>query len=430
MALNINNQALKRCNFNGNKVKTIRVNGQIVWTNDLTLDDFSYTGAYEKINDGNGTYRIKLKSNGTLTLANDGDVEVFMVGGGGAGGSRKSSEGNTGTGGNGGSVTISTVSLTANTPYNITIGIGGTGIYSGTGTSGSATTGFGLTAAGGAGGSHAYSNTATGSNCLEFNGDNAVDTSTYYSKPGGRSNGGASDANPRNTNTGSGGFGSGNKSYANYSQGGDSGIVIIRKKISIIPIDFIYSGEAEQIDDGNGNWRLKLRSSGTLTMRSSVDAEAFLVGGGGGGGSRKSSEDNYGRGGHGGAVTIGDISLVNGSSYSITIGSGGSGTYDGSGTAGGATTGFGLTAAGGSGGSHAYSDTSTGVNCLEFKGINATDTSTYYSKPAGRSQGGAADVYPRTGNTGDAGFGSGNSSYANYSQGGVNGVIIIRNKRS
>lgn len=93
------------------------------------------------------------------------------------------------------------------------------------------------------------------------------------------------------------------------------------------------------------------------------------------------------------------------------------------------TIGFGLTA-GDVVGSYAYSDNSTGVNCLEFKGVNPTDTTTYYSQPGVNKQGGRLDAYPRITNTGNAGFGSGNSSGSGYSQGGDNGIIIIRNKRT
>ena len=59
---------------------------------------------------------------------------------------------------------------------------------------------------------------------------------------------------------------------------------------------FTYTGKSRYTDEGSGNWRLELLTSGTLTLRRSVAADVFLVGGGGGGG-------YYGSGGGGGYTT-------------------------------------------------------------------------------------------------------------------------------
>ena len=46
---------------------------------------------------------------------------------------------------------------------------------------------------------------------------------------------------------------------------------------------FTYTGTYEYIDDGGGNWRIKLLSSGVFTPSKAITIDAFLVGGGGGG---------------------------------------------------------------------------------------------------------------------------------------------------
>ena len=61
----------------------------------LTVKDpamyYSYTGTAEKIDDGNGNWRIKLKTSGTFKFTSLGNwnglIDVFCVGGGCAGGS-------------------------------------------------------------------------------------------------------------------------------------------------------------------------------------------------------------------------------------------------------------------------------------------------------------------------------------------------------
>ena len=86
--------------------------------------------------------------------------------------------------------------------------------------------------------------------------------------------------------------------------------------------DFTYTGSKTWLDDGNGNWRLKLLTSGTFTPSKNVTIDLFLVGGGGGGGTTNTSR--LGGGGAGGyTVTHLNIALSPGVSYSITIGGGG-----------------------------------------------------------------------------------------------------------
>ena len=112
-----------------------------------------------------------------------------------------------------------------------------------------------------------------------------------------------------------------------------------------------FTGACTLLNDGNGNWRMKLLSSGTLTVSNAIKIDAFLVGGGGGG-----AGGGYfggGAGGGGGYVgTYSGITISNSSNYAITIGAGGAGGASQSavGGTGGTTSAFGYAVNGGTGG--------------------------------------------------------------------------------
>ena len=158
-----------------------------------------------------------------------------------------------------------------------------------------------------------------------------------------------------------GGGGGGDPNAANgcaYAVGGSggSGIVIIRNTRTIIEPEneaipkFIYTGDCEVIDDGNGNWKIKFLTSGTLTLISLGTAEngidAFLVGGGGGGGIGNTTVYGGGGGGGGYTTTIKGINLSINTPYSIIVGLGGTSQSNG-----GQTFAFDVTVNGGSAGS-------------------------------------------------------------------------------
>ena len=85
---------------------------------------------------------------------------------------------------------------------------------------------------------------------------------------------------------------------------------------------FTYTGQYSFIQDGDGHWRIKFLTSGTLTFSSlgngADGADLFIVGGGGG-------SNTYAGGGGGYTVTLSNITLETGTSYSIVVGDGGSG---------------------------------------------------------------------------------------------------------
>ena len=111
---------------------------------------------------------------------------------------------------------------------------------------------------------------------------------------------------------------------------------------------YSYSGTSAFTDEGNGNWNLKLKSSGTLNFsKLDTKVDVFLVGGGGGGGNT-----DAGGGGGGYTKTSKGISVTKGSNYTITVGAGGASTSTtgGNGSRGGTTSAFGVSASGGYGG--------------------------------------------------------------------------------
>ena len=139
----------------------------------LTVKDpamyYSYTGTAEKIDDGNGNWRIKLKTSGVFKFTSLGNwnglIDVFCVGGGGAGGGGTNGQWNAGGGydkaGSGGyTTTQKSVQAAANVSYNIVIGAGGQSTFA----SGGNTYAFdvaagGGTKLGGGSGGGAYGNT-------------------------------------------------------------------------------------------------------------------------------------------------------------------------------------------------------------------------------------------------------------------------------
>ena len=50
------------------------------------LPTYAYTGSHTLLDDGDGNWRIKFLTSGTLTfLKNPGSMDLFLVGGGGGG---------------------------------------------------------------------------------------------------------------------------------------------------------------------------------------------------------------------------------------------------------------------------------------------------------------------------------------------------------
>lgn len=105
------------------------VNKMPTGINNKIIPNFTYTGNYQVVDDGDDGWRIKFLSSGTLKLSRRANVDVFLVGGGG-GGAIKSPYAQTleegGGGGAGGYTwTYSNENIQPNTNYQIVVGKGG-----------------------------------------------------------------------------------------------------------------------------------------------------------------------------------------------------------------------------------------------------------------------------------------------------------------
>ena len=223
--------------------------------------DFTYSGDYQVINDGNDNWRIKFLTSGTFTALTDMLIDVFLVGGGAKNNVAIGYSG----GGGGYTYTTNSITLFANTQYPIVVGTGGTGgnnggdssafnancsggrcgngNVGGNGGSGGGGSGYtGESAGGGDGGSDGSDGTRGGSGnggtgqgttTREFgktgadlySGGGAGGTKTGSAGSAG-AGGGGSINNPAPANYGGGGYGGRGSSTAPGS--GGSGIVIIR----------------------------------------------------------------------------------------------------------------------------------------------------------------------------------------------------------
>lgn len=160
-----------------------------------------------------------------------------------------------------------------------------------------------------------------------------------------------------------------------------------------------------------GSWKIRLLTSGALQVLKDGQVDVFAVGGGGGSISVVDGKHDSYTGGPGYAVMEAGVGVSIGS-YPVTIGAGGSGGTD-SGSSGGITSAFGLTANGGSG-ANAYGNGAGGTAIGEF-GADSLHT---YCQISTSSTDAAA-------NTGDGGGKAG--KYVYYA--GGSGIVIIRNAR-
>ena len=197
---------------------------------------------------------------------------------------------------------------------------------------------------------------------------------------------------------------------------------------------YTYTGSSQLIDDGDGNWRIKFITSGTLTFNDlgngSSGVDIFLVGGGGGGGSTRTqtirgsfgkhsnswgtydgayiNRNDGGGGGGGYTKTMTNISMAASTSDNIVIGAGGAAGSDddASGSAGGTTQISNITDAsvsGGSGGAYeaggnggsgggasAYHKQWTVIPCTANRRACLSVSDEYTNATAGASDGGSS----------------------------------------
>ena len=90
-----------------------------------SLPEFTYSGSYDTVDEGNGNWKIRFLTGGTFIPKSTCLVDIFAVGGGGGG--RNANSGSYGGHGGGGGFTAKASGnrLTENTEYVVTIGAGG-----------------------------------------------------------------------------------------------------------------------------------------------------------------------------------------------------------------------------------------------------------------------------------------------------------------
>lgn len=97
------------------------------------LPTYTYSGSHTLLNDGNGNWRIRLLTTGSINFQNLGNgangIQVFLVGGGGGAGGSTTFSNDAGGGGGGGYTKTYSTTVTTGTSYSIVIGAGGGGIF-------------------------------------------------------------------------------------------------------------------------------------------------------------------------------------------------------------------------------------------------------------------------------------------------------------
>ena len=235
------------------------------------LPEFTYTGTYQLIDDGNGNWRIKFLTSGKLKFTKLGSaktgIDVFLVGGGGACGYSAGISDWCGPGGSGYTKTTNNVQVQEGIEYDIIVGAGGTrSTVSNTQTQGGQTSAFntyadggysGKSISGGNGGSGAASSNSTlggtdggdgqkGANGVGEAGKGQGTTTREFGEASGDlyASGGYYGSGDGAVNTGNGGGGTNTN---NTKTVGGSGIAVVRNhseavKIVRQPADLVVSG--------------------------------------------------------------------------------------------------------------------------------------------------------------------------------------------
>lgn len=217
----------------------------IQFSNTRITPEFTYTGNYEIVDDSDNiisdfvnwtnNWKIRFLTSGTLTFTKfngwNGQLDVFLVGGGGAGGQGTNSAGSGGGGGY--TKTVKAITVTTGVAYPISIGAGGTVTSTATSNNGGKTSAFDNSVNGG-----------TGGGGLPIGDESYL----YYGGAGG--SGGASYANGKGGTDGGKGSGSkggtgqgtttkefGESSGKLYSGGGSAGQYMTGNATSFTPID-------------------------------------------------------------------------------------------------------------------------------------------------------------------------------------------------
>lgn len=245
-----------------------------VLSSSFTVDDFTYSGSYVFIDDGNHNFRLKFLTSGTFTPTKKVVIDLFIVGGGGGGRNAGANQYAGGGGAGGLTGTWTAVTVNANQAYPIVIGAGGAA----NGGTGGTTSGFGYSKAGGAPGANYYRGGIGGSG-----GGGALE---------GGGNGGSDGSNGENATHGGAGQNSTTREFgeaagAIYAGGGGSG-----------GGKYSYSASGGAGGAGGGG------NGGACAGGSGAAGAANTGGGGGGGGTDDDSTVGSGAAGGSGILII------------------------------------------------------------------------------------------------------------------------------
>ena len=356
----------------------------------LSTSGTDVTTQYSTLNISGDYWYLKFTNSGSVNFdyLPTNYVDVFTVGGGAGGTTYVWGECEQGVAGGGTYNIVKDAYISAGPTYPINIGGGGSVVAcTSKPSNGGASSGFGV---------HSRGGLKTQSYSLCHFGDS---TCTYtYGNTGGNSN--------QNPNTGNGGA---------AAKTGMSGTVMIRGKLNgssslseKIPTYTLTDSAGSDITESgsilsvtNTYWYIKFTKTGTLKFNSikNPTIDVFAVGGGAGGTTYVWGECDEAVSGGGNYNIATNINVVAGDSYPIVIGAGG-GTIKCTSTrkTGGASSGFGVSAAGGS-----------GTTAHKVCSFNGTDCSVYYGE-----KGSNGNQFQNTGN-------GGTSAYS-----GMNGTVIIR----
>ncbi|MBQ5587013.1 MAG: hypothetical protein IIU73_00165 [Selenomonadales bacterium] len=163
---------------------------------------------------------------------------------------------------------------------------------------------------------------------------------------------------------------------------------------------FTYSGAYDFIDQGDGNWMVRFKTRGMLTLKTNIAVDVWALGGGGGG------DLNGGGAGSGYCGTVAsNLSLAKGDAITIEIGAGGAGAV---------TQGDGNQHSGSTGGT------------TSFKLPNGTTYSKTGGKGSGKNRAQYSERIGGNGGSGGGGYGAGkggtngsNGEKGNYANGGT-----------
>lgn len=203
-----------------------------------------------------------------------------------------------------------------------------------------------------------------------------------------------------------------NVAFGTGSGGGSGGGVTTYDSDGLLPSsgnsigDFAFSKEQKELYIwDSGDWR-------EVSVKFTAIADILLVGGGGAGGKGQDGITDAGGGGAGGLVFKPNTTILQGTTYTITVGAGGSGYNStglvGNGKNGGDTIAFNLTAKGGGGGSGGSDKFQVGSNGGSGGGA-----------ALGAGGGGSATQTSQSGESGSLGYGNAGAGTAEGGGGGA-----------